>query len=212
MYWYALVLLLGCELLTGRDWSENPPFLPRSSDVLCWCLVTLGTHWYIFRNFVSLLMHTGLLEIGHDDNIYTMEIGECCKSGSFYFSFQWVGVKTFISTSLPADTVLGIQSGRQKQGEGTKNWETLTDTGCVLAVKTLSLSELLAPHLSHEDIGTDLRGWLWEILEKSCWDERPQFQSKQTVLISSQCPQELEILCSLFLLNCFLIILLSFTI
>ena len=33
-----------------------------------------------------------LLEIGHDDNIYTMEIGKCYKSGLFYLLFQRAGV------------------------------------------------------------------------------------------------------------------------
>ena len=56
---------------------------------------------------------------------------------------------------LPADTVLGLQSRRQRPGEGAQNWEP--DTGCVLPVRVFSLSDSQVPRFSNEDIKTDLR-------------------------------------------------------
>ena len=45
-----------------------------------------------FQEFCELVNALGLLEIGHDDNIYAMEIGECYKSGFSCFSFQCSGI------------------------------------------------------------------------------------------------------------------------
>lgn len=40
-----------------------------------------------FQEFCELVNALVLLKIGHD-NIYAMEIGECCKSAVLYFSPQ----------------------------------------------------------------------------------------------------------------------------
>lgn len=66
-----------------------------------------------FQEFRELVHVRGLLEIGHGDDIHTMEIGECYKSGFLYF-FLSVSWYLIIYQDTPAnDMVLAIQSRRQ---------------------------------------------------------------------------------------------------
>lgn len=108
-----------------------------------------------FQEFFELDNAHELLEIGRDDNIYTMEIGECYQSGLFYFFFQRAGVYTFTSASLPADNSAGLQSLSQRRGAGTQNGEL--GTSPVLLVKVFCPSELQVPCFSRGGIETDLR-------------------------------------------------------
>lgn len=68
---------------------RNLLFLP-SSDVLMPC--DFENQLIHFEEFFEPGNAHELLKIGHDDNIYTMEIGECYKSGLFYLLFQRAGV------------------------------------------------------------------------------------------------------------------------
>lgn len=80
----------GRGLHAGRGCTWAPLISPRHQ----WLLVPSGFgSWTLhFGKFCELVNAHGWFKIGHDDNIYTMEIGECYINQGSYFSSQWACV------------------------------------------------------------------------------------------------------------------------
>lgn len=116
-----------------------------------------------FQEFCDLVIAHGLLEIGHDDSIYTMEIGDCYKSRFLYFSFQRAGIESFISMPRQPysaghikQEAVGGRRGRRRNSELGDRYFVV----CCWSSYLVSLSELQFSHLSDGAIEIDSRRWV----------------------------------------------------